>query len=169
MTQEELTAKYKMLYDQMASSNEPRYMQVFGSVMNEMMAWMIKNEPTAAEQWIEKLCSIRWKQYLTKAEATKIVQKMQPSAPWDFDTWLKAMNSLGLETEREYVFNEYALWAWMNAVYSDQADVLSQYAFEKPLSEVSVEKLVTLIHAMAVSNLTDLDGKFNIRIYFGRE
>ena len=164
-----MTAKYKMLYEQMATSNNPRYMHLFGSVMNEMMAWMIKNEPTAAEQWIERLCSIRWKQYLTKAEAASIVQKLQPSAPWDYDTWAKAMNALGLETERAETFNKFALWAWMNAVYSDQADVLAEFAFEKPLAEIPTERLVTLIHALAVSNLTDADGKFNIRTYFGRD
>ncbi|MBQ4230761.1 MAG: hypothetical protein II671_04345 [Salinivirgaceae bacterium] len=79
----------------------------------------------------------------------------------------KACDQYGLETERKWVFNEYALWAWANAIYSDQADVLARYGFDAPLADVPAEKLVTLIHAMAVSNLTDADERFNIRAYFG--
>ena len=92
---------------------------------------------------------------------------MQPSAPWDYETWHKAMTQFGLEIERKEVFNQYALWAWMNAVYSDQADVLAKYAFEQPLSDIATDRLVTLVHALAVSNLTDEDKRFNVRNYFG--
>lgn len=169
MTQEELKEKYKRLYETMAASNEPRYMKLFGSVMNEMMSWIIKNQPDAAEAWIDKLCSIKWEQYLTKGEATKIVGKMSPEAPWDLDTWNKAMTQFALETERKGVFNKYALWTWMNALYSDQSEVLAKYAFGIPADEVPTEKMVALIHALAVSNLTDADSVFNIRAYFGCE
>jgi hypothetical protein len=167
MTQEEMVEKYRKLYEQMSVSNDTRQMRLFGSVMNEMMSWIIKNQPTAAEAWIEKLCSIKWEQYLTKSEAAKIVAKMQPEAPWDYETWQKACDQYGLETGRKWVFNEYALWAWANALYSDQAEVIARYGFDAALADVPAEKLVTLIHAMAVSNLTDADGRFNIRAYFG--
>lgn len=166
MTTDELTNRYTELYNQMAASNEPRNMKLFGSVMNDMMAWTIHNQPSIAEGWIDKLCAMNWEQYLSKAEATTIVDALRPEYAWDFDTWQKALNTLGLETERKGVFNEYALWAWMNAVYSDQAQVLAKHVFAEPLADVPAEKIVPLIHALAVSNLTDKDNFFKIRDYF---
>ena len=166
MTQEELSEKYKSLYNTMAVSGEPRYMKLFGDVMNEMMAWVIKNQPSAAEQWIEKLCAVKWEQYLTRAEAQKVVSNMVPEAPWSFETWEKAMASLGLETERKGIFNKFALWTEMNAQYSDQAENLAKFAFGVPLDDVDEGKLVKLIHALAIGMLTDEDGKFNIREYY---
>ena len=166
MTQEELHEKYTKLYEYMAASKEARYMKLFGSVMTEMMEWMIKNQPTAAESWIERLCSIKWEQYLTKQEAAKIVDKMEPEAPWDYDTWKRAMSQYALETERKGVFNCFALWTWMNAKYTDEAETLAKFAFGRPLNEVPTDKMVTLVHALAVSNLTDEDGVFDIRAYF---
>lgn len=166
MTQEELIDKYKSLYSKMAVSNDPSQMKLFGSVMNEMMMWIIKNQPTAAEQWIEKLCAVDWEQYLTKAEATKIVDKMEPDAPWGFDEWQKAMNAYGLETERKGVFNKFALWTEMNAKYSDQADNLAKFAFDEPIDEVDEERMLKLIHALAIGSLTDKDGVYKIRKYF---
>ncbi len=168
MTQEELLEKYKVLYGYMAASNEPKYMKLFGEVMNEMMAWMVKNQPSAAEMWVEKLCAIKWEQYLTKNEAAKVVESLEPEAPWNWEVWNRAMSNLGLETERKGVYNKYALWAEMNAKYSDHAESLAKYAFEMPLNEVPAEKMVALIHSLAVGSLTDEDGKFNVRDYFLR-
>ena len=71
MTQTEMKDKFDSLYGYMAASNEPRYMKLFGEVMVEMMDWMIKNQPTAAEQWIETLCAIKWEQYLRFSKLMK--------------------------------------------------------------------------------------------------
>ncbi len=158
--------KYKMLYGYMAASNEPKYMRLFGEVMNEMMAWMVKNQPSAAEMWVEKLCAIKWEQYLTKSEAMRVVDSLDPEAPWNWETWSRAMANLNLETERKGVYNKYALWTVMNAKYSDHAEDLAKYAFEKPLTEVPPERMVRLVHALAVGSLTDEDGKFDVRDYF---
>jgi hypothetical protein len=122
MNKEELTHKFKSLYDYMSVSNEPKYMMLFGDVMKDMMKWMIDNKPDLAEKMVDKLCSIKWKQYLTKEEAMEAVNNMQPPAPWDWSTWEKTMRDLGLECEREGVFNKYALWAVMNQEYTDYAE-----------------------------------------------
>lgn len=166
MTQEELMEKYKTLYGYMAASNEPKYMKLFGTVMTEMMEWMVKNQPSAAEAWIDKLCAMKWEQYLSKGEAMAVVENMEPEAPWSWDVWQKAMAEYGLETDRKGVFNKYALWVEMNAKYSDHAKTIAELAFGKPLSEIDTEKLVTLIHGLAVNSLTDEDGMFDIRKYY---
>jgi hypothetical protein len=105
MTQTEMKDKFESLYSYMSASNEPRYMKLFGEVMVEMMDWMIKNQPTAAEQWIETLCAIKWEQYLTKSEALTVFNTLKPKGAWALDIWRKAMEDLVLdERQRELMF-----------------------------------------------------------------
>lgn len=165
MTQEELKKKFDSLYSYMAASNETKYMMLFGSVMEEMEDWFIANKPEMAEAWIEKLCAIKWEQYLTKQEATNIVMAMQPKAPWTWEVWFDAMNKFGLEKEREYVFNKYALWVVMSQVYTDFGQTLAK-ALGTPLNEIPADKLLPIIHEMALDLLMDKDGIYQVREYF---
>ena len=164
MTQEELKTKFDGLYSYMASSNEPKYMMLFGSVMEEMEDWFIVNKPDLAEAWIDKLCAIKWEQYLTKTEAQNIVSSMQPKAPWSFDVWIDAMTKIGLESEREHVFNKYALWAVMSQVYTDFGKTLAK-ALNTPLNDIPAETLLPIIHEMAIDLLCDVDGRYDVRSY----
>lgn len=164
MTQQEMKEKFDMLYSYMSTSNEPKYMKLFGDVMVEMMDWMIKNQPQAAESWIEKLCAVKWEQYLTKDEAMKIIANMLPKAPWSLDVWSDAMKKLGLECEREYVFNKYAMWVVMSQVYTDFGNTLAK-ALGAPLSEIPVDKLLPIIQEMAIDLLCDADGHYDVRKY----
>ena len=43
---------------------------------------------------------------------------------------------------------------------------LAEKVWEKPLAEISTEKLVTVMNALALDYLKDEDGVFNIRKYF---
>ena len=149
----------------MATSKNPKYMRTFGDTMRHMMAWFIENRQDAAENFIESLCSIKWHQYLTKAEAMEAVKSMQPKAAWDYDTWSKAMDAYALETEREGVFNRYALWTVMNAVYSDHGTVLASLLRVQP-TDVANRDFVTAIHEMALNLLLDEDGRYCVRCYF---
>ena len=165
MTQNEMKDKFESLYGYMAASNEPRYMKLFGEVMQEMMDWMIKNQSAAAEQWIETLCAIKWEQYLTKSEALSVFNALNPKGAWTLDVWRKAMEDLGLETEREYVFNCYSLWLEMNAVHSDNGAVIAGLLGIEP-TDVTNPKYIKTIHKMAVNTLTDDDGFFDVRSYY---
>lgn len=127
--------------------------------MNEMMDWMIVNKPEAAQDWIEELESIKWKNYLTTKEAEVIVDDMLPKAPWTRDQWMSAMNQKGLETEKWPCYNKCALWTVMSMIMSDSSETIGKY--------VSVEESFLFVYEMAVDKLTDEDGNFNIRNYFG--
>ena len=165
MTKQEMTDKFMTLYGMMASSGDVKQMHTFGEVHKKMMAWMIENKPELAEEFIEELCSIKWRQYLTRNEATEVVRAMVPQAPWDYTTWEKAMDAMRLEKEREGVFNSYALWVAMNQVYTDFGGSTARMLGE-PLNKIPAETLVPYVHDMAVSLLTDEDGKYCIRKYF---
>lgn len=159
-----MTEKFDMLYRYMASSDNVRYMKTFGYVHKEMMAWMIENKPELAEEYIEVLCSIKWRQYLTKKEATDIIKSMKPTAPWDYSVWEKAMTDLGLECEEEGEYNKYALWVAMNQIYTDFGGTLAK-VFNKPLDQIPAQTLLPVVYDMAIDLLEDPDGKYNIREY----
>ena len=152
--------KYYELYEYMAQSKEPKNMKAFGHVMNEMMDWMIANKPDAAQAWIEKLESIKWKNYLTSAEAESIVDTMKPTAPWSRDQWNAAMDSSGFEKEEWPCYNKCALYVTMNMIMSDSSDTLVKYISDE-------NDLFSFVHALAIDKLKDEDGKFAIRNYFG--
>lgn len=159
MTADEMKQKFDALYQLMAGQQNVAYMRTFGNVHKEMMDWFIANKPELAQEWLDKLESIRWKNYLTKAEAEKIVAAMEPKAPWTRDQWKTAMTEHSFALDHEPSYNRCALWATMNMLMSDSGDTISKY--------VDKEKLFDFVHALAVDKLTDKDGVFNIRTYFG--
>lgn len=157
--------KFLELYNLMASQDNVAFMKVFGNVHKEMMDWMIANKPEAAQEWIDKLESIRWQQYLTPKEAEAIVAKMDPKAPWTRDAWKNAMDSFGLPVEEQPCYNRCALWVEMNKIYSDFGDTIAEL-LGKPLS-ANDKDIIAACYKMAMKTLKDKDGVYNIRSYFG--
>ena len=113
-TSQELKDRYTGLYDYMAQSRDPKNMKAFGCVMTEMMDYLITNKPDVAEEMIDQLEAIKWKQYLTPKEAEKIVAGMDPAGPWKRDAWKNAMEGFGLPLEEQPYYNRCALWVEMN-------------------------------------------------------
>lgn len=156
--------RYYGLYDYMASSRDTRNMKVFGCVMTEIMDYLIQNKPDVAEEMIDKLESIKWKQYLTPKEAESIVAGMDPKAPWSRDAWKSAMESFGLPLEDAPHYNRCALWVEMNKIYSDFGEEIAAL-LGKPLSPTDKD-IVSASYKMALKNLNDKDGIYDIRKYF---
>ena len=157
--------RYTGLYDYMSQSRDPKNMKAFGCVMTEMMDVMLAKLPEQAEEMIGQLESIRWHQYLTPKEAQKIVDGMNPKAPWTREVWRQAMTQLGLPMEEEPYYNSCALWATMNQVYTDHAQTIADNILKKPLAEIPADQIVPGIRALAVDLLKDKDGNFSIRRY----
>lgn len=162
---QELKERYTALYDYMVASRDTNNMKAFGHVMNEMMDWMVDNKSDMAQEWIDKLCAIRWDNYLTQKEAESIWSAMTPKAPWPRETWRNAMRSLGIATEEEPYYNDCALWVEMNKVYSDSAESIAHIK-GLPLQDVPSEDMVRATHMLAMDHLKDKDGVYNIRSYF---
>jgi len=164
MNATELKERYDSLYDYMANSKDPKNMKAFGCVMTKMMDVMIQKLPSEAEEMIDQLESIKWKQYLTKAEAEKIIAGMDPKGPWSRDVWKQTMESFGLPTEDAPYYNSCALWVEMNKQYSDAGDVIAEL-LGKPLSP-NDKDIITACYKLALKTLKDKDGVYNIRKYF---
>ena len=151
--------EFLALFEKMANSNKVEFMHVFGNVHKEMFEWFVANKPDLAQEWLDKLESIRWKNYLTQKEADRIVAGMEPKAPWSRDQWRQEMQRQGFELEKEPCYNSCALWVTMSMIMSDSATTLGKY--------VNSQDLFKAVHDLAVDKLTDKDGVFNVRRYFG--
>ena len=156
--------RYMSLYDYMAQSRNPKNMKVFGAVMTQMMDVMLQKMPDTAEDMIDKLESIKWRQYLTPKEAEKIVLGMDPKAPWSREVWRNAMESFGLPLEEMPAYNRCALWVEMNKIYSDFGTEIAAL-IGKPLQPTDKD-IINACYKMALKNLKDKDGVYDIRKYF---
>ena len=164
-TPEQMKEQFNELYNLMAASNNVAFMRTFGNVHKEMMDWFIANKPELAEEWLCKLESIKWKQYLTTKEAEKIVAAMKPEAPWKRDVWKQTMDGFGIPTEEPPYYNSCALWTEMNKMYSDFGENIAEL-LGKPLVPTDKD-IITACYKMALKTLKDKDGVYHIRTYFG--
>ena len=163
-TQQEMKDRYTALYDYMAQSRDPKNMKAFGCVMTEMMDFLIQMKPDVAEEMIDKLESIKWQQYLTPKEAEKVISNMDPKAPWTREQWKNTMEAFGLPMEEWPHFNKCALWVEMNKIYSDFGEEIAAL-LEKTQSPADKDNIAAC-YKMAMKNLKDKDGIYNIRKYF---
>lgn len=159
MNQEEMLKEFYALYNLMANSQKVENMHTFGMVHKEMFEWFVANKPELAQEWLDKLESIKWKNYLSQKEADKIVADMNPSAPWSRDQWRAAMKEHGFEMDKEPYYNRCALFVTMNMKMSDSGETLAKY--------IAGDKMFEAVYNLAVDSLTDKDGRFKIREYFG--
>ena len=159
MTQEEMKNEFYALYNLMANSQKVENMHTFGMVHKEMFEWFVANKPELAQEWLDKLESIKWKNYLSQKEAEKIVADMNPQAPWTRDQWKAAMKEHGFEMDKEPYYNRCALFVTMNMKMSDSGETLAKY--------IAGDKMFEAVYNLAVDSLTDKDGRFKIREYFG--
>lgn len=141
-------------------------MHVFGDTMRCMMKDMASKHPELAQEYLDKLCAIKWKNYLTKNEALDIIGKMNPEATWNMQGWLDEMEKLGLCMEDKPYYNDYALYIAMNQVISDHGETIAIIKGEKSLSDINEEELVEYAYKLALDLLKDKDGVYNIREYF---
>ena len=156
--------RYTGLYDYMANSRDPKNMKAFGCVMTEMMDDMIQSSPAKAEEYIDQLEAIKWKQYITPKEAEKIMAGMNPAGPWKRDAWKSTMESFGLPLEEVPCYNSYALLVEMNKLYSDFGEEIAGL-LGKPLQPTDKD-IISACYKMALKNLKDKDGVYDIRKYF---
>ena len=91
MEAKDIMSKFDELYGMMASSNNVKYMHVFGNTMRCMMKDMASKHPELAQDYLDKLCAIKWKNYLTKNEVSDIIKEMNPPATWSKQNWLDVM------------------------------------------------------------------------------
>lgn len=166
METKEMKEKFVSLYNMMATSNNVKYMHTFGDTTKKMFDWLVVNKPDMASEFLSQLESIKWHNYLTKAEADSIIAKMNPSAPWDMKAWKEAMDALGIDTCCEPYYNEYALYVAMCQVYSDHGNTIAKMHGKDTIEEIEPNEVVKCMYNLAIDLLKDKDGVYDIRKYF---
>lgn len=160
---EDMIKKYDELYDEMASSKDPRRMMAFGDAEKWMFHMLAERHPEVAEKWLTKLEAGKWNNYLSKAEAEEIVSKLinqdgSHGPHWDYDTFKAAVISLGGKPMDEPYYNYCALWTTANTIWSDHHRSISRI--------VPKEQEPGIFYEMAVEQLKDPDRHEFIREYF---
>ena len=166
METKKIMNKFDELYSIMATSANVKYMHTFGDTMRCMMNDMASKHPELAQEYIEKLCAIKWKNYLTKNEALDIIGKMNPEATWNMQGWLDEMEKLGLCMEDKPYYNDYALYIAMNQVISDHGCTVAKILGKESVKDIDTDNLVKYGYNLALDLLKDKDGVYDIREYF---
>lgn len=165
MQQKDIMSHFERLYSKMATSKEPKYMQVFGNVMTCMMKDIADWNVETAQGYLDKLEAINWCNYLSKKEAVSIVDSMEPKGGWNISEWEKCAEDYDTRIEDTPYYNKWALYVAMNMIYSDSVCSIAKIA-GKTLPEMPKEELWNAIYMLALDKLKDKDGIFDIRSYF---
>lgn len=170
-TKEELISRYHQLFEKMVSEKKPKQMKIFGDAERYVFEDLAGAFPDKAESWLNQLEAICWDNYLSEKEMINIGKRLHNSdgtngLHWNYDTFIRALQSLGGVVEEMPYYNSYALCAVANMVYSDHAKSISEDMGYKSISEVSGEKMALSCYRKAVEKLKDIDDNFRVRDYF---
>lgn len=160
---EEYIKTYNELYDDMATSKDPKKMMVLGDAEKWMFHCLAKKHPELAEMWLTRLEAGKWNNYLSKREADEITSMLvnqdgTKGAHWSYETFKAAVESLGASMSDAPYYNCYALWVEANTIWSDHHKSLSKY--------IPKEQEPLAYYEMAVEKLKDIDRPKYIREYF---
>lgn len=155
--------RYEELYEMMATSRDPAKMRTFGEAERWAFQKMADMNPAMAEAWLGKLEPVMWNNYVSKAEAEKIVGAFKNAdgtmgAHWPFEQFRQAVESAGGEMEQAPFYNPFALWVVGNTLYSDHSRSVDAF--------VPKHEQVKFYYAQAVEKLKDSDRKHFVRPYF---
>lgn len=171
MTKEQMIERYEELYAKMKSSKEVKNMQVFGEATTWLFKETAKAHPEMAESFLSHIESMCWQNYLSEKEMLNIGKHIvnqdgTKGFHWAYDTFIKAVESLGGVKEEKPYYNCYALAAVANMEYSDHAISIAMDMGYKTPAEVPNEKMALSCYRKAVEKLKDVDEGFRARKYF---
>lgn len=170
-TKEQMTDRYRELYDKMRESKDVRMMKIFGEAEKYMFKAIAGMHPEMADNWLSHLEAVCWDNYLSEKEAVNIGKRIvnqdgTKGFHWMYEPFCKAVEAMGGKTEDKPHYNAYALMVTANMVYSDHAKSIAEDMGFKTPAEVPGERMLQSCFRKAVEKLTDADGGFRIRKYF---
>lgn len=165
MTVEELYQQFLSRYEAAINSGD---MTRLGEMVQRVMRWLVAYEPDIAAQAIALLDgdkSQECRNYLTEQEARAIVKGMSPKPRWELEKLEEMLRNAGMTTDEPPYFNRWALLTDMCRIQSDKFDTLKRI-IGSPSHPATSEEMLAAIYQLALDDLRDKDGKFNIRKYF---
>lgn len=159
--------EFKQLYNYIIDSEDEEKMKVLGRVVKSMMNRLIESYPQQAREYLDKLQSVKWHNYVTAKESEAVTSQMDPSPSWSRATWNATMASHGLPTSDEPFYNDNALYLTMAMISSDSNETLKSILFDEEAKvSVTPERLFKAIYRLALDRLKDKDKVYNVREYF---
>lgn len=160
---EDLIKRYDELYDDMATAKDPKKMMIFGKAEKWMFHSLAEKHPAIAEKWLTMLEAGKWNNYLSEDEAKEITSHLVNQdgtigPHWDYETFKRAVESVGGKMTDEPYYNCWALWTVANMRYSDNFRSASKF--------VPRDSIPRYFYEVAVENLTDVDRPHFVREYF---
>lgn len=165
MEKEKIITSYSQLYDKILDSNNSRYYSLLKNITKAMLQDVLEYKTDTAIEYLNKLESINWYNYLSKKESSNIIEGMKPEKGWDIAEWESTLDTLNLPSEDVPYYNKWALYTTMNMVYSDSVDTILKI-MGKTKEAVPQEELFKAIYLLSLDKLKDEDRVFNIRSYF---
>lgn len=170
-TKEEMTERYRELYDKMKESKDVRMMKIFGEAEKYMFKAIAVTHPNMAENWLSHLEAVCWAQYLSEHEALNIGKNIVnqdgiKGFHWEYEVFCKVLLDVGGIIEDKPHYNAYALFVTANVVYSDHARSIAEDMGYKSVLEVPNERLLLSCYKKALEKLKDADAGFLVRKYF---
>lgn len=162
MEKDEMKREFLEKYEEIICSNDERKMEVLGAMVKRVMNWLIENEPEKAQDCIDMLERAGYRNYLSEHEARSIVVRMNPEPQWSFEMLTDTVNRMGGKLEEMPYYNKWALLTDMCKIKSDHGETLR----EALMVGNNDLQLVELVYKMAVNELKDPDGVYDIRKYF---
>lgn len=164
-TAEELYQQFFTRYEAAINSGD---MTRLGEMVQRVMRWLIAYEPDIAAQAIAILDgdkSQECRNYLSEQEARAIVNGMSPKPRWELEKLEEMLRNAGMTTDEPPYFNRWALLTDMCRIQSDKFDTLKRI-IGSPSHPATSEEMLAAIYQLALDDLRDKDGRFNIRKYF---
>ena len=160
---EDLIKQYDELYEEMVSAKDPKKMMVFGETEKKMFHALAERHPDIAEMWLTKLEAGKWNNYLSKTEAENVVSRLlnqdgTRGPHWSYDTFRRAVESIGARIKDEPYYNCWALWVVANMLYSDHHKSTMEF--------VPADQEPRFFYLMALEKLKDPDRPKFVREYF---
>lgn len=168
MTKEEKYQEFLDRYEGIIRGGITGEMEQLGEMTKRVMKWLINFEPeiaTAAISILDETGEDNCRNYLTEQEARAIVNGMVPSPKWEFEQLEEMLRNAGMPTDEPPYFNRWALLTDMCRIQSDNFDTLKRI-IGSPSHPATSEEMLAAIYQLALNDLRDVDGKFNIRKYF---
>lgn len=170
-TKEQMMDEYEMYSHKIVKSKDKKDMEILADVCEWLFCQAATKMPDVAESALSHLAATEWNQYLSETEAKNIGMRIvnqdgTKGFHWDYNTFTKAVESLGGVVEEKPYYNSYALWVVSCMEYSDHAfSIAMDMGYNIP-AEVPNEKMALSVYRKAVEKLKDIDGGFHVRKYF---
>lgn len=156
---------FNRIYHEILNSGEKWKMKLLGGVMKTMFNYLVEHDAKAAQEMLDILEAANWENYLTSAEAGTILDSMQPAPLWDKRAWENMMKNLEVRMEDKPDYNKCALFINMCKIDSDSRKSICKLIGVDGVKPTD-EEYFKAVHMLAIDELDDEDGVFNIREYF---